>query len=193
MAEMDRVSKKVIDEAEKEKKKELDKARKMASEILEEAKKEAREIRSKGKLDAQDRYREKLGIELSRIRSGLNQKTLLYKIGLVDDVIQEAKERLSNMDKKDYKKFLRKNLGSLNIDSGYYVIGSEEKKIDGKMVESIANLKKSDEKPDFKKGIKIVKDKAEYRISPGILIDSEIDDIRMEVASELFERSGEKQ
>ncbi|MEA2015996.1 MAG: hypothetical protein U9O59_04760 [Actinomycetota bacterium] len=192
MAEMDRVSKKVIDEAEKEKRRELDKAEKMASEIIEDSKKEAEEIHRKGKLDAWNRYKEKLGIELSRIRSGLNLKTLLYKIGLVDGVIQEAKERLSNMDREDYRKFLKKNLESLNIDSGYYVIGSEEKKIDSKMVESVAGLKKSDEKPDFKKGIKVIKGRAGYRISPGILIDSEIDDIRMEIASELFERSGEK-
>ncbi len=192
MAKLDSVSKRILDDAEKEKKLEMDKARKIASEIIEESKKEAGEIHRNGKLNAWNKYKEKLGIELSRIKSGLNQKILLYKIGLVDDAVREAKKRLSNMDKKDYRKFLKKTLKTLNIDGGYYVIGSEEKKIDSKMIESIANLKNLDEKPDFKKGVKIIKGKAEYKISPEILIDSEIDDIRMEVALELFGSSEEK-
>ena len=192
MAKLDSVSKKVIDDAENEKKRELDKARRMASKIIKESKEEAGEIHCKGKLEAWHRYKEKLAVELSRIESGLNQKILLYKIGLVDDVIQEAKKTLSNMGKEDYRKFLKKSIKSLDIDGDYYVIGGKEKKIDDKMVRSIANLKKSDEKPDFEKGIKIIKGRAEYRISPEILIDSEIDDIRMEVALELFGKDREK-
>jgi hypothetical protein len=54
------------------------------------------------------------------------------------------------------------------------------------MVESIAKIKKLNEEPDFKKGIKIISGKAEYNISPEALIDSDLDDIRMEVAKELF-------
>ncbi len=192
MEKMDSVSKKVIAEAEKAKKRELEKAKKMASEIIEESKKEAIEIHRSGKLDAWNRYREKLGIELSRIKSQMSAKILLYKISLVDDVIDEAKKRLSNMSREDYVKFLKNSIKSLNIDDSYYVIGSEEEKIDDEMVASISNLKKSDKKPDFKKGIKIIKGKALYRISPEISIDSEIDDIRMEVAQELFGSSGEK-
>jgi V/A-type H+/Na+-transporting ATPase subunit E len=192
MEKLDSVSKKVIDEAEKAKKRELEKAKKMASEIIEESKKEAIEIHRSGKLSAWNRYREKLAIELSRIKSQMNSKILMYKIGLVEDVIDEAKKRLLNMDKDDYKEFLKNSLESLNIDDGYYLIGSEEEKIDDEMVASIANLKKSGEKPGFKKGIKIIKGKAEYRISPEISIDSKIDDIRMEIAMELFGNSGEK-
>jgi len=192
MEKMDSVSKKVINEAEKAKKHELEKAKKMASEIIEKSKKEAIEIHRSGKLDAWNRYREKLGIELSRIKSQMSAKILMYKISLVDDVIDEAKKRLSNMSREDYAKFLKNSIKSLNIDDGYYVIGSEEEKIDDEMVASISNLKKSGEKPDFKKGIKIIKGKALYRISPEISIDSEIDDIRMKAAQELFGSSGEK-
>jgi|GEM_PF-873480 len=192
MEKLDSVSKKVIDEAGKAKKRELEKAKKMASEIIEESKKEAIEIHRSGKLGAWNRYREKLAIELSRIKSQMNSKILMYKIGLVDDVIDEVKKRLSNMNKDDYKEFLKNSLKSLNIEDGYYVIGSEEEKIDDEMVASVANLRKSDEKPDFKKGIKIIKGKALYRISPEISIDSKIDDIRMEIAMELFGNSGEK-
>lgn len=191
MPELDNVSRKVLDDAEKEKERELDEARKKAAEIIKGAKKRASELHREGKRKAWNRYREVLNIELSKIKSELNQKILLYRIDLVDDVIAEIKKKLSNMDKKDYKKFLEKNIKALNIDSGHYMIGSEEKKIDDRMIESIADLKKSDRKADFKKGVKIIREKAEYHISPEILIDSEIDDIRMEIAAQLFDNSGE--
>ena len=74
----------------------------------------------------------------------------------------------------------------LNIDEGYYQIGSEETNIDGRMIESIRDLKKTDGNPDFKKGIRIIKGKAEYNIAPDSLIDSNIDDIRMDAALYLF-------
>jgi len=192
MSELDNVSKKVLDDALKEKEQELKEAKKKASEIIEKAKQRALEIHRNGKLKAWHRYKEVLNVELSKIKSRLNQEILLYKINLVDEVINKAKEKLLGMSKEDYKKFLEKNLKALNIDSGYYLIGSEEKDIDSKMIESIANLKKAEGRPDFKKGIKIIKGKAEYIISPDVLIDSEIDDIRMEVASHLFGNGREK-
>lgn len=186
MSELDNVSRKVLDDAVKEKECELNKARKEASNIIEKAKQRATEIHQDGKLKAWQKYREVLNIELSKIKSELNQKILMRKINLLDDVIEEAKKKLLVMDKRDYKKFLEKSLGTLNIDSGYYMIGSEEKNIDEEMIESIADFKKAEGKPDFKKGIKIIKGKVEYNISPDILIDSDIDDIRMETASYLF-------
>ena len=192
MSELDNVSKKVLDDALKEKEQELKEAKKKASEIIEKAKQRALEIHRNGKLKAWHKYKEVLNVELSKIKSRLNQEILLYKINLVDEVINKAKEKLLGMSKEDYKKFLEKNLKALNIDSGYYLIGSEEKDIDSKMIESIANLKKAEGRPDFKKGIKIIKGKAECIISPDVLIDSEIDDIRMEVALYLFGNGREK-
>ena len=186
MEELDNVSKKILDDAVKGREKELNETRAKASMIIEEAKNKAIEIHRDGKLEAWQRYKEFLNIELSKIKSELDQKVLVYKISLIDDVIENVKRRLSNINKKDYEKFLKKNLEILNIKSGYYQIGSEEAGIDNKMIESIADLKKADGKPDFKKGIKIIKGKAEYNIAPDILVDSNIDDIRMEAALYLF-------
>ncbi|OFW62270.1 MAG: hypothetical protein A2Z35_02990 [Actinobacteria bacterium RBG_19FT_COMBO_36_27] len=192
MPELDNVSGKVLSDAVKEKERELDEARKKASDIINKAKQRALEIHRNGKLEAWQKYKEVLSIEVSKIKSGLNQKILMHKINLVDDVIEGAKKKLLIMDKEDYKKFLRESLKAMNIDGGYYLIGSEEKNIDGEMIESIADLKKAKMEPDFKKGIKIIKGKAEYNISPGILIDSDIDDIRMETAAYLFGNDKEK-
>jgi len=189
MSELDNVSKKVLDDAIKQKELELEEARKKASEIIEQAKKKALQVHREGKLKSWDKYREDLKIELSKIKSSLNQKILLYKINFVDDVVEKAKNRLEDMDKEDFKKMLKKYIDALDINDGYYIIGSEEKRINDEMVESVANLKKIGEEPDFKKGIKIISGKAEYNISPGILIDSDIDDIRMEIAHVLFDSS----
>lgn len=186
MAELDNVSKKVLDDAGKERDKILGEARKKASVVTEKAEGKAKEIHRSGKLRAWERYKEVLNIEVSRAKSELNQKILMYKIGLVDDAIDRAREKLTGLGKKDYEKFLKKTLGALNVDGGYYQIGSEETNIDSKMIESIADFKKADGKPDFKKGIKIIKGKAEYNIAPDSLIDSNIDDIRMDVALYLF-------
>lgn len=186
MAELDNVSKKVLDDAGKERDKILGEARKKASAVIEKTEGKAKEIHRSGKLRAWERYKEVLNIEVSRAKSELNQKILMYKIGLVDDAIDRARGKLTGLGKKDYEKFLKKTLKVLNIDEGYYQIGSEETNIDSKMIESIADFKKADGKPDFKKGIKIIKGKAEYNIAPDSLIDSNIDDIRMDVALYLF-------
>ena len=186
MAELDNVSRKVLDDAEKERNKILDEAKEKASAIIEEAGNKKKELYKEGKLKAEDRYREVFDMEVFNAKSELNQKTLLYKIELVDKVIDRAKEKLSDLSKNDYMKFLEKNLTVLNLKESFYQIGSREENIDDKMIESIANLKKVDEKADFERGIKIIDGKTEYNISANSLIDADIDDIRMKVAFYLF-------
>jgi V/A-type H+-transporting ATPase subunit E len=186
MAELDNVSKKILDDAEAEKKKILDEARAKAGDIIAEAEKKAEEIMQEGKVKAQERYREVFDVEVTRAKTELNQKVVNYKIDLIDDAIAEAKKRLSGLDKKEYKKFLKKTLKELKVKSGSYQIGSQEKNIDGKMVESIKRLKKEGGRPDFKKGIRIIKGKARYNITADSMIDPDIEDIRMETALNLF-------
>ncbi len=186
MAEMDNVSKKILEDANAERGKILDEARKRASDIIQEADKKAEEIKQEGKLKSQEKYREVFDVELTRAKTELNQKVVSCKISLIDDVVSEVKKRLSGLDKKEYEKFLKKVLKELKIRSGNYQIGSREKNISGKMVESIANLKKIRGKPDFTKGIKIIKGKASYNITADSLVDPNIEDIRMNTAISLF-------
>jgi V/A-type H+-transporting ATPase subunit E len=186
MAEIDNVSRKILEDASVEREKILDEARKKASDIIGEAEKKAEEINRDGKLKAQEKYKEVFDVEVIRAKTELNQKATAYKIDLIDEVIAKAKEKLSSLDKKEYEKFVKKTLKTLNIRNGYYQIGSREKNISGKMIESIAKLKKAGGKPDFKKGIKIIKGKTQYNITADSLIDPDIDDIRMEAALYLF-------
>ena len=186
MAELDNVSKKVLEDARKESDKILEEARGKANAIIEDARKKAKNILQAGKLEAVEKHREVLNIELSRAESEINQKMLMYKIGLIEDAIDLARKKLAGLGKKDYEKFLEKTLGALDINEGYYQIGSEETIIDDKMIESIKGLKKAEGKPDFKKGIRIIKGKAEYNITPESFIDANTDDLRMNTALYLF-------
>lgn len=186
MAELDNVSKKVLDDARKERDRILEEARRKANAIIEEAGKKANDIQRNGKLAAREKYKETLNIELSRAKSKINQKILMYKIGLIEDVIARARKRLMDMGKGDYEKFLKKTLGELNVEEGSYQIGTRETNINDGMIESIGNLKRASEKPDFEKGIRIIKGKAEYNITPESFIDANIDDIKMDTALYLF-------
>ena len=180
------VSKKILEDAASEREKILDEARDKASSIIGEAEDKAKEISQDGKLKAQKKYGEVFDVEVTRAKTELRQKTISYKIKLIDETIAESKERLWSLDKKQYEKFIKKTLKSLNIKDGYYQIGSKEKVIDGGMIESISNLKKAEGKPDFLNGIRITKGKAQYNITADSLVDSDIDDIRMETAFYLF-------
>lgn len=186
MAELDNVSKKILEDASTEREKILDEGRKKASSIIGEAEKKAEEINRDGKLKAQEKYKEVFDVEVTRAKTELKQRATAYKINLIDEIIAGAKDRLSSLDKKEYEKFIKKTLKTLNVGNGYYQIGSQEKNINGKMIESIAKLKKEDGRPDFKKGIKIIKGKTQYNITADSLIDPDIDDIRMETAFYLF-------
>jgi V/A-type H+-transporting ATPase subunit E len=186
MAELDNVSRKILDDAAAEKQKILDEAIAKAADITAEAEKKAEEIMQEGKIKAHERYQEVFGVEVTRAKTELNQKVINYKIDLIDDVIAEAKKGLSDLDKKEYEKFLKKTLNELKVKGGSYQIGSREKNIDGKMIESIAKLKKEGGSPDFKKGVRIIKGRARYDITADSLIDPNIEDIRMETALNLF-------
>jgi V/A-type H+/Na+-transporting ATPase subunit E len=124
MTDLDNVSKKVLDDAELQKEQEIGEAKKKAGEIIKEAKKRALEIHNDGKIESGKKYEEVLNIELSKIKSALNQSNLMFKINLVDDVINKARTRLISMDSEGYKKLLEKNIKALNINEGYYLIGS---------------------------------------------------------------------
>lgn len=186
MAELDNVSKKILDDAAEERKKILDEARAKAADIIAEAEKKAEETMQEGKVKAREKYREVFDVEVTRAKNELNQKAINYKIDLIDGAIAEAKKRLSDLDKKEYEKFLKKTLKELKVKSGSYQIGSQEKNISGKTVESIAKLKKEGGRPDFKKGIRIIKGKAHYNITADSVIDPNIEDIKMETALNLF-------
>lgn len=194
MQDTDNVSKKILDDANKERQKILDDAKEKAKTIIDEAQNRRKKILEEGKIRAEERYKEVYNLELSRAKSELNQKLLLQKLNYIEKVIKGIKERLKKLSREDYKEFFASSIKNSNIKDGIYEIGYEEKNIDDETVESLASqldgvrLKKSGHRPKFKNGVKISSGKVDYFISPEAIIEAKEDDIRMEVAHILFNR-----
>ena len=115
---------------------------------------------------------------------------LLVKLELVEDIIEKAKARLSELDRKGWERFLKKMAAELGITDGKYLIGGKENVLDGSLAEVIKGIKPDNRKADFDRGLMITARKAEVLLSPENYLDTDIEDLKMEIASYLF--SGEK-
>lgn len=188
--DIDSVSKKILDDAFLEREKIINEAKAKANLIIEQAINEKKKILEEGRRKAEERHKEIYNLELLKIKAEFNQKLLLDKLKCIDEVIQKVKEKLSNLDRGSYIRFLQKAIKELEIKDGEYKIGSKEKNIDDELVKvALGDLKvkKSDDKAEFEKGIKIISGKVEYYISPESTIEAGIDDIRMAIAHFLFD------
>jgi vacuolar-type H+-ATPase subunit E/Vma4 len=190
MTEMDNVSRKVIEDAEVVRRKNIKEAEEKASQILAEAGKKAKEMADRGKAEAGQHYKKTYDMEVFKVKAALDQKLLLTKLGLVEEIIGSAKKRLSKLDRGGWEKFLKKMAEELGISSGTYIIGKDEKIVDDSLAGIIKGIKPDSRTADFKKGLKISGGRAEILLSPGNYLDMDIEDLKMEIASYLF--SGEK-
>ncbi len=191
MAEMDNVSQKILEDAEKEKEKILKEAREKADQIIGEAKKDKKDKLAEAKKRAEQKYKQAYELEILKAKSDASQKLLLSKLKLVDETIGKAKQKIYESKKEDYIKFIKKGIEQLDVKKGSYIIGKEEKKLDDDTVSSIAKnikLQKSDNEPDFNRGLKIISANKEYLLSPETIIDSQIEDLKMQIAEILFSK-----
>lgn len=188
MTEMDNVSKKVLDDAENIRKENLKEASSRAAQILAEAEGEIKDTLRKGKEEAGQHYSKTYDMEVFKTRSGLEQKMLLEKIRLVDNIISKSKKKLSGLDRNQWEKFLSKSIASLGIKKGTYSIGSSEKILDKELIEAVSELKPAGKGEKLQKGFKVFSGKAEYDLTPEKYLDMDIEDLKMEIASYLFGR-----
>ncbi len=189
MAETDNVSEKILEDAEKEKNKIIAEAKQKANQVVGEAKRKKEERLTEAKKQAERKYKQAYELEMVKAKSETRQKLLLSKLKLVDETIDKAKQQIYEYKKEDYIKFLKKALKDLDIKQGEYIIGKDEKDLDGRTISSLSKqlkLKKSGQDPDFSRGLKIVSSNKEYLLSPETIIDSQIEDIKMETANFLF-------
>jgi len=187
---MDNVSRKIIEDAEAVRSKNIREAEEKASGIIAEAESKIQEIIEEGRARAKKHYESTYAIEYDRVRVALEQKLLLRKLEIVGGIIAGAKRRLSGLDREGWKKFLKKMAGELDIKGGKYIIGKNEDAVDGSLVSTIKGLEPDDAIPDFDRGIKITGDKTEISLSPAAYLDTDIENLKMEIASFLFD--GEK-
>ena len=190
MTEMDNVSKKVIEDGGTIRMENIKEAQEKASGILSEAKKKANKIIDRGKAEAGQQYKKTYEMEAFKVKASLDQKLLLTKLQLIEEIIDSAKKRLSKLDRNNWKKFLKKMVEELCISEGTYIIGKSEEIVDDNMAGTIKGIKPDSKTADFEKGIKILSGRTETMLSPENYLDMDIEDLKMEIASCLF--SGDK-
>ncbi len=191
IAGIDNVSKKILDDAALEREKILNSGRERALAVLKETENRRKKLLDEGKQKASEKYREVYDLEILKAKTEFRQKILLYKLEVIDRITEKAKNKLAEMGKEDYIKFIKKSLASSDIREGTYLIGRNEKRIDDETIQSIlekVHLKKSNSRDEFETGLKIFNRNAQYCISPETLVEAEIDDIKMEIAFFLFGR-----
>jgi len=189
MDKLDNVSKKILDDAEQEKANIIGEAKKKAEGIIREANNKKKEALERAKREAKAEYNKTYELEITEAKSGISQKLLLNKLQLVEEIIDKAKKRRKKRDQDQYKDFLTKSLADLNIREGSFIIGSKEKNISPEIVKEAAGdikLEESSQQPDFDYGIKVISGNAEYKLSPDTMVDTQIDDLKMEIADFLF-------
>lgn len=187
MTEMDNVSIKVIEDARSEAKRNITEAEEKAAGIIAEAAGKIKEMNKAASAAADGHYKKTLEMEVFKARSELEQKVLLAKLDIIDSIIAGAREKLSRLDKKGWEKFLARMAKELDIGEGSYVIGKMEKVLDDKAVSVIKGIKPADVKADFDRGLKITGGKAEILLSPENYLGMDVEDLRMEIASFIFD------
>lgn len=190
-AGIDNVSKKILDDAALEREKNLNSGRERALAVLKETENRRKKLLDEGKQKASEKYREVYNLEILKAKTEFRQKILLYKLEVIDRIIEKAKNKLAELSREDYIKFIKKSLASSGIREGTYIIGRNEKRIDDETIQSIlkeVHLKKSNSIDEFETGLKIFNKNVQYYISPETLVEAEIDDIKMEIAFFLFGR-----
>ena len=188
-ADIDNVSNKILDDAALEREKNLNSGRERALAVLKETESRRKKLLDEGKQKASEKYREVYNLEILKAKTEFRQKILLYKLEIVDTIIKKAKNNLAGLGREDYIKFIKKSLAGSGIREGTYLIGRNEKRIDNETIQPIlkeVRLKKSNSSDEFETGLKIFNKNVQYYISPETLVEAEIDDIKMEIASFLF-------
>lgn len=189
MSETENVSKKLIEDSEIRKKEILSEAKIKAEAILKEAEDATQTILSKGKESALETYKREYDFLVTQFNSQLNQKFLLEKIKIVDEIIKSIIDRLENIDMDRIEKPLLKFAGDINVKNAVYQTGKNEKRITDSVVSRIFGSKritKSEKAPDFDRGLKIIEGRKEYYFSERNLIDPESEDTKMEISKLLF-------
>ena len=190
MMETENVSKKLIEDAENERRRILSEASQKVESILKEANERKEAIMAEGKVLAQNAYKHEYDFLITQFNSQLNQRFLMEKIKIVEEVIKKIINRLENLDIDELKKALLKFVSNINFKNGVYQIGKNEKRItDATVNEMFKNksLTKSEKESNFNNGIKIIDGRKEYHFSERNLIDSESEDTKMEISKLLFD------
>jgi V/A-type H+/Na+-transporting ATPase subunit E len=190
MSEIENVSKKILEDAQKQKDEILEGANKRAQEILDDAKEKRAKVLAEAKKEASQKYDQVYQMELSKSKAQMEQKILLSKLDMIESVIEKAKKRLQETGSKEYALYIKSVVNDLDIKEGVYLIGKNEKVLSDDIIKPLMeqiNVKKSQDKPEFEEGLVIFSGNAQYSISFLNAVETIKEDLKIEIASYIFD------
>lgn len=195
MTNMSNVAKKIIEDAKLEKEQIIKSAKEQAKTIIASANNDLKAALKETENKAQLRKKEVFNAQLLKMHSAKNQEILNRKLDSIDKILDETAKALQKPDKKAYKAFIEKIMGSIDIKSGEVIVGAKEKAVTAKDIIDAAKkqkitIQKSKEKADFDFGAKIISGKARYDVSPYDYFMSSYEEMRIELSKILFPKEG---
>lgn len=193
MANIENITKKIVEDAKAKKEEILSKANsdkeKTINNKVNEAKAEETLIIERAKREASTKKERMLSNAALTVR---NNK-LEAKQTIISNVFESALEELCKMNEEEYKNFIVNTIASLSINGDENIILNEtgKKLVDETLLNEInsklkGNLKVSDEVRNFRGGFIIEKNGVEINNTFEALVDSMKEDLEFEVARVLF-------
>jgi V/A-type H+-transporting ATPase subunit E len=188
----DKISGKILEDAEKERARSIEEAENAARGILQEAKDKAKDIESRAS-DEIDRLRKReeekvLGLE----RIELKKRGLKTRQDLIDKAFSKAFEDVTRMPEKEYRSVL-KGLFEATVESGDETVvpGESEKALDQGFIDSLNEekgwrLRLSDERRPIRGGFFLLRGRVEVNASLEFLLGMARRTLTSEVADKLL-------
>ncbi|MDD3803319.1 MAG: V-type ATP synthase subunit E [bacterium] len=168
MAELENLSKKILDDANRDAEALKSEAKSRAESIIKKSREEAENLLVEAKSISESLYKESLEKRISQNNALRRQELLSKKLELVEQILKKAREEAVKIDKEVYREYFKKNASSVKVTEGEFLIGSKENLVDASFVKQIfkpAKLSESKESADFEYGIKVISGRTHYTLS----------------------------
>ncbi|MGE3062796.1 MAG: V-type ATP synthase subunit E [bacterium] len=189
MAELENLSKKIIEDALKEAEEIKNEAKAQAKSIVNKSRESANDLLDEAKKISETLYKQAYAKRISQNDSLRRQQILRKKMEMVEQVLKKVRDEAVKLPKDEYREYFKKNASQINITEGEFLIGSKEEHIDAAFIKQIfkpAKIQESKDPADFEYGIKIISGRTHYTLS--LLTDIEYGREKMLslINSELF-------
>lgn len=188
---MEKVAKKILDDAEEERGKIIKEAKKSVAKITKNIETELKHLKEETKRlvkEAQDRECRRL-VGLANLE--LRNEALRAKREIIDTVFADALEHLLARKREDYLDLIKLFLERTGLKDGEIIVSEEERYIDEEFLKAMneklkADFKLSKEKGSMKGGFILHKDKLEIDCSFEALLNEKREVLEVELAKMLF-------
>jgi len=189
---MEKVSKKILDDAKQKANKIIKEAEAKKKEIEAKAKEQITRIKEETERMALDQKNREYDRITGRARLELRNDTLRLKREIIDGLFDKAIDRLVNKKRDEYLNIIKELLSRDEVsEGGELIIGEKENRIDAKFIKAVnkemgGSFTLSKERRPIKGGFILRRGKVEIDASFETLLKSKKERLEMELAKILF-------